>query len=101
MPAFSQYGHCWPGVLTTCGMYAGGTEITPRTRRYPPAGGDFGRRIIWPHPTAKGCTPLAVAETAAECDEPPKHDADADATSTPTMSTLGFNRTPEPYAQRP
>ena len=32
-PAFSQYGQDWPEVLTTCAVYAGGTEMAPSTRR--------------------------------------------------------------------
>jgi hypothetical protein len=92
-PAFSQYGHRPPVMRTTCGMYASGTEITPRTRRYPSANGDFGRRMTWSHVTTS-CTFVGVAETAAECDEPPKHDSDNAPTSTMTTSTPRFNRTP-------
>jgi hypothetical protein len=99
-PAFSQYGHRPPGVRTTCGMYAGGTEITPRTRRYPSAKGDFGRRMTWSHATTS-CTLGGAAETAAECDDPPKHAADTAPTSTTTTSTPRFNRTPGSYAHRP
>jgi hypothetical protein len=95
-PAFSQYGHRSPGVRTTCGVYARGTEITPRTRRYPSAKGNFGRRMIWSQVTTS-CTLGGVAETAAECDEPSKHDADNAPTSAMTTSTPRFNRTPGHY----
>ena len=95
-PAFSQSGHRPPEMRTTCGMYAGGTEITPRTRRYPSAKGDFGRRMIWSHATTS-CTRGGVTVTAPECDEPPKHDADTAPTSATTASTHRFNRTTGPY----
>jgi hypothetical protein len=93
-PAFSQYGHCSPEMGTTCGMYARGTEITPRTRRYPSAKGDFGCRMIWSHVTTSGGTPVGV-EIAAGCDEPPRHDADTAPASTTTTSMLTLNRTLE------
>ena len=92
-PAFSQYGHRPPEMRTTCGMYAGGTEITPSTCRYPSAKGDLGRRMTWSHVTTS-CTLGGGAETAAECDEPPRQDADNAPTSATTTSTPRGNRTP-------
>jgi hypothetical protein len=99
-PAFSQYGHRPPVMRTTCGVYARGTEITPSTRRYPSANGDLGRRMTWSHATTS-CTLDPGAETGAECDEPPKHDADNAPTSAMTTTPPRFTRTPGSYAHRP
>lgn len=98
MPDFSQYGHCSPGVLTTCGMYAGGAEITPRTRCRPSAKGAADRPMTWSHVMTSGSVVVGGSETAAECDEPSRHDADTAPTSTAPTSTLSLNRTHEPYA---
>ncbi len=97
-PAFSPYGQRSPGVRTTCGMYAGGTEITPRTRRYPPAKGDFGWRMIWSHVTTSGYAAADGVETAG-CDEPPRHDTDTDPANTTTTSTLALDPTVRSYAR--
>jgi hypothetical protein len=57
--------------------------------------------MTWSHVTTSGSVVVGGSETAAECDEPPKHDADTAPISTATTSTLRFNRTHEPYAVLP
>src|SRR4029079_19016461 len=73
-------------------------EITPRTRRYPPAKGAAGRPMTWSHVMTSGSVVVGGSATAAHCDEPSKHDADTAPTSTATTSRPSFNRTHEPYA---